>query len=257
MRKSDFKLAAAKCIPLEAYNHEDSEFLKTYLQREVSFLMNLSCNYIMQLEDICFISSATSAVKQEHLVIIGELAQENLDDFITKYKGPIPEEIIMKLFTQILLGMNFLHRNNIDHRDIKPMNILLFNNGEVAKLADFGLARNIKSEFSKLTEGLGTYKYMAPEAQRGSPVPYKSDMYSLGILLHIMLTKTLPKYDDVKTGKFATPEGYSKDIIELLSRLLKKKPEKRPTVKQLFQLDYVLMAVEKLQKVDCQCSSYA
>ena len=75
------------------------------------------------------------------------------------------------------------------------MNILLFNNGEIAKLADFGLARTIGSEFTKMTEGPGTFKYMAPEAKKDKPVPFKSDMYSLGILLHIMLTKTLPTYD--------------------------------------------------------------
>ena len=47
--------------------------------------------------------------------------------------------------------MNFLHRNKIDHRDIKPLNILLFNNSEIAKLADFGLARLINTDETVMT----------------------------------------------------------------------------------------------------------
>lgn len=90
----------------------------------------------------------------------------NLDAYIKHYHGNVPEDIIVKIYTQILLGVSFLHRNKIDHRDLKPMNILLFNNNQNAKLADFGLARNVKSEFSKMTINLGTADYMAPEASQ-------------------------------------------------------------------------------------------
>lgn len=134
------------------------------------------------------------------------------------------------------------------------MNILLFNKGEIAKLADFGIARNINSEFTKLTQGLGTYKYMAPEAKDEQSVAFKSDMYSLGILLHIMVTKTLPTRDQLKPGMLEIPPGYSKEMLELLSKLLEEKPEMRPSVRELFQTDIVLMAVEKLQNIDCVCS---
>ena len=79
-------------------------------------------------------------------MIISELAQNNLDKYVTDHIGPLPEYNIMKMFSQILLGVNFLHRNQIDHRDLKPLNILLFNNNEIAKIADFGLARFINSQ---------------------------------------------------------------------------------------------------------------
>lgn len=52
----------------------------------------------------------------------------------------------MHIFTQILLGVNYLHRNGVDHRDLKPMNILMFNNGETVKLADLGLSKQINSD---------------------------------------------------------------------------------------------------------------
>ncbi len=88
---------------------------------------------------------------------------------------------------------------------------------------------------------------MAPEAQRDNPVAFKSDMYSLGIILHMMLTKKVPKYElHVKTRKFNIPFQYSKDILALASSLLAKKPEARPTAKDLLSSDIVILAVEKL-----------
>lgn len=65
----------------------------------------------MKLEDRCSITDRVPGNIQDHLVIISELAQGNLEEFISSYPGNIPEATIMKLFTQILLGMNFLHRN--------------------------------------------------------------------------------------------------------------------------------------------------
>ncbi len=83
LRKADHRVMAAKCIPLDKIN-EDSELLKTYVEREMSFLTSLSCSFIMKLEDSCFVSGPTSAVQCEHLVILSELAQENLEDYIKK-----------------------------------------------------------------------------------------------------------------------------------------------------------------------------
>lgn len=64
--------------------------------------------------------------------------------------------------------------------------------------------------------------YMSPETHKGHPYPFKSDMYSLGIILHFMLTKTFPDYySHIKTGNYAAvSERYSKDIVDLMARLL-------------------------------------
>ncbi len=94
----------------------------------------------------------------------------------------------MHIFVQILLSLSYIHRNNIDHRDLKPLNILLFLNGLIAKLADFGLAKYIKSEQSHITSGVGTQNYIAPEALDGKHAHFKSDIFSLGIILYQMLT---------------------------------------------------------------------
>ena len=69
----------------------------------------------------------------------------------------------MQIFVQLLLGLNFLHRNQIDHRDIKPLNILMFNNALNVKIADFGMSKLINSEETKMSEEIGTKIYWAPE----------------------------------------------------------------------------------------------
>lgn len=77
----------------------NSALLKSYIEREVAFLTSLESNFIMKLEDDCFISGPTSAVKDNHLVIIGELALGNLENFIQYYQGNVPEDIIMNLYS--------------------------------------------------------------------------------------------------------------------------------------------------------------
>jgi len=92
--------------------------------------------------------------------------------------------ISSELFEEILEGVNFLHKLNIIHRDLKPTNILITDgmNGRFVKLADFGLAIIHKFDEQTHTEGLGTFKYMAPEVQRGRSYDTKADIYSLGVI---------------------------------------------------------------------------
>lgn len=74
----------------------------------------------MKLEDQCFLTKPSKTFKHECLVIICELAEGNLYSYIKHYNGHIPEATIMHLFSQILLGVHFLHTHMIDHRDLKP-----------------------------------------------------------------------------------------------------------------------------------------
>lgn len=127
------------------------------------------------------------------------------------------------------------------------MNILMFNNGDRAKLADFGLARKINSKFTKMTKNIATDDYAAPEVKHGEPEPFKSDMYSLGLILHFMLTRTLPSYRQQVKNTYSISTKYSKDIVNLMSRLLQEEPEVRPDIKALLASEYVMAAVEKLE----------
>ncbi len=76
-RRSDNKHLAAKCITLKKIEY-DNGFLRPYIESEISILSSLDSRFIMKLEDSCFISSATRFVREDHLVIISEVAERNL-----------------------------------------------------------------------------------------------------------------------------------------------------------------------------------
>src|SRR5688572_12540289 len=92
---------------------------------------------------------------------------------------------------QILAALRFAHRNGIIHRDIKPHNILL-GAEERLKVTDFGIARAGASQMTEVGSIMGTAQYLSPEQARGGDVSAASDLYSVGIVLHEMLTGEVP-----------------------------------------------------------------
>ncbi len=107
--------------------------------------------------------------------------------------GPIEVTRAVELFLQFAKGLSYAHSKGVIHRDLKPTNILLDESGN-AYLADFGLAKFIDSQSNVTKTGniVGTPAYMSPEQLRGEPIDYRSDVYSLGIVLYQMLTGQQP-----------------------------------------------------------------
>jgi len=95
-------------------------------------------------------------------------------------QGPMDLEETLKIFVQIGAGLDYAHSQDVLHRDIKPANIMLTKDGK-AKLADFGIARQLKDSMTRITgkETSGTLLYMAPEQFRGGEPDHRSDIYSL------------------------------------------------------------------------------
>ncbi len=94
---------------------------------------------------------------------------------------------------------------------------MLFDDGNRCKIADLGLSRHCANPDSSYTVSHGALNYMAPERKNGEPVPYRSDIYSLGIILHYMLTKKLPVYSKhIEKGVFEVSSTYSIEIYQLL-----------------------------------------
>ena len=88
-----------------------------------------------------------------------------------------------------------MQRNQIDNRDLKPLNILMFNDGKDVKIADFGLSKQTTDKNNDPTQHIGTPSYWAPEIINGNHKPFKSDMYSLGLILYFIMAKKLPNKD--------------------------------------------------------------
>ena len=122
-----------------------------------------------------------------------------LDDFINNKNGLIVENMAYGMFAQILDAFAYAHNQGVVHRDIKPNNIILTHDNEgnfVLKVLDFGIAQLV-SESNDDEQGMliGTPLYMSPEQVNNRSVDERSDIYSLGVLLHQMLTGRAP-YDE-------------------------------------------------------------
>jgi TolB-like protein len=106
--------------------------------------------------------------------------------------GPLPVDEALDIAIQVGKGLAKAHRNDIVHRDIKPGNILLTEDGDV-KIVDFGLAK--LGAVSKMTIAgttLGTVGYMSPEQARGDEVDRRTDIWALGVVLYEMLSGSMP-----------------------------------------------------------------
>lgn len=128
----------------------------------------------------------------------------DLEEYITHHRGPIPEEEAKDLFCKLLEAFAYVHRNKVIHRDIKPANILI-TRGNGIKVVDFGIAKDTEAGHETSTgTRMGTVAYMSPEQIKNKPgekIDQRTDIYSLGVLLHQMLAGK-PPYDTEKDSIF-------------------------------------------------------
>jgi len=155
--------------------------------------------------------------------------------------GPLDAARTMDIVAQVAAGLQAAHSTGLIHRDIKPSNIM-FTLEDVAKICDFGLARQIHGDPSGADLDIvrSSPAYASPEQSRGRPdLDHRTDMYSLGVTLFEMLTGKRPFAADstaallAKHATEAPPQPRSLNLNispaanELIGRLLKKKPEQR------------------------------
>jgi hypothetical protein len=113
---------------------------------------------------------------------------ESLRSVLSRFGG-LPQRKAVDLALQICSGLKEAHAQGIVHRDLKPENIMVDAQGNV-KIMDFGIARSMEA-MTRMTGSLaGTPQYMAPEQVAGKPVDYRTDIYSLGLILYEMFTGT-------------------------------------------------------------------
>ena len=107
-------------------------------------------------------------------------------------RGPLDSAEAIRLTLQVARALSFAHERGLVHRDVKPQNVLLNDDGQ-AKVADFGIARSLDVHgVTQTGTVLGTSDYIAPEQARGQKVDPKTDIYSLGAVLYELLTGEVP-----------------------------------------------------------------
>jgi beta-lactam-binding protein with PASTA domain/predicted Ser/Thr protein kinase len=110
---------------------------------------------------------------------------------VVRERGPAPDEAAVDIVLQVLRAARFAHQRGIVHRDIKPQNVLIDEDGRV-KVTDFGIARAGASDMTETGSIMGTAQYLSPEQAQGRPVDARSDLYSIGIVLYELLTGRVP-----------------------------------------------------------------
>ncbi|AQK67922.1 serine/threonine-protein kinase STY46 isoform 1 [Zea mays] len=165
-------------------------------------------------------------------------------DYLHKNNNAFKLPEILKVATDITKGMNYLHQNNIIHRDLKTANLLMDEN-KVVKVADFGVAR-VKDQSGVMTAETGTYRWMAPEVIEHKPYDHKADVFSFAIVLWELLTGKIPyeyltplqaAIGVVQKGIRPTiPKDTHPKLIELLQKCWHRDPAERPDFSEILEI---------------------
>ena len=194
-------------------------------------------------------AKSAAALSHNHICTVYEIDEEENRLFIAMeyiegeslrqkiFRGPLSQGEALEIAIQVAGGLGEAHKNKIIHRDVKPGNIMLTEKGQ-AKVMDFGLAKALgRSLITREAKTMGTVSYMSPEQARGQPVDYRTDIWSLGVVLYEMLTGQLPfkgEYDQsiIHSILNREPEPVSrhrKDLPKGLEQIIGKALAKNPS----------------------------
>ncbi|NLW32148.1 MAG: serine/threonine protein kinase [Fibrobacter sp.] len=163
---------------------------------------------------------------------------ESLDICIKK-NGFLQFDQICSIVSQIASALGHAHQNGIIHRDIKPSNILIDSHSGIAKLSDFGVVKAPDIGLTQSGSSVGSPGYMSPEQIEGSKVDFRSDLFSLGVVIYEMITgkhpfirETVPAtFYATLNGEFTPLQKIREDtpanLIQIVSNLLDPQKEKR------------------------------
>jgi eukaryotic-like serine/threonine-protein kinase len=175
------RTVALKFLPIELTRDENA---KKRLLREAQAVSAL------QHHNICTIHEVDQSDDGHLFICMDYYEGETLKDRLAR--GPLSAEDAIDIVTQVARGLEEAHRRGIVHRDIKPANVVITNQG-VVKILDFGLAKlGGETKLTKTGSTVGTAAYMSPEQVRGEDLDQRSDIFSLGVVFHELLTGASP-----------------------------------------------------------------
>ncbi|HEX7499937.1 MAG TPA: serine/threonine-protein kinase [Polyangia bacterium] len=212
---------------------------KARLEREARAVAKLNHDGILQIFDYSSEEAASSYIVTEFI------DGQTIKQFLASRKLPVPE-LAALIVMELGEALAHAHSLGIIHRDLKPENVMVRKDG-VLKLMDFGVAQVVDLERMTVTgQILGSPAYMAPEVLDGRTLDFRSDVFSVGVMLYQMATGALPfsgknpheVLRKVSEGKFADPRTVNRLVSDQLARVIAKamarKPEDRyPTIQAM------------------------
>ncbi len=163
----------------------DNAFLSRF-RREALAAARLVHPNVVQVFDF-----GTDSETGRQFIVMEHVDGPSCSDLLREHGWLEPFEAV-DILSQACCGLDYAHRHNVVHRDVKPGNLLRSPEG-VVKLADFGIAKAAEqSDLTKLGSVLGTAAYLSPEQTRGEPASPSSDLYALGVVAYQLLTGRLP-----------------------------------------------------------------
>ncbi|KAM9334206.1 striated muscle preferentially expressed protein kinase-like [Symphorus nematophorus] len=224
------KIYMAKIIP---YSQEN----KPQVLKEYEILKSLHNEKVMALHE--------AYVTPRYLVLVAEYCtgKELLYSLIDRFR--YSEDDVVGYLVQILQGVEYLHNRRVLHLDLKPDNIMVTNLNAI-KIVDFGSAQSFNPLSLKQPDsGAGTLEYMAPEMIKGEVVGPPADIWTVGVITHIMLSGRLPFEDKdplqveskILIAKFDPTKLYpnvSQSASAFLKKMLSSYPWARPTTRDCF-----------------------
>ena len=200
---------------------------KERINRELAIMRKLNHYNIVKLYQIV-------ETKLTIYLIHENVQGKEFMEYLNK-KGKLKEVEACKFFHQIISGLEYIHQCGIAHRDFKPENILITNDDTVLKIIDFGLSNMYKNN-QLLKTACGSPCYAPPEMiNEESYDGAKSDIWSSGIILYLMLCGKLPfyheqneiMYEQILSGKFEHPNYLSDNAKDILDKIIEVDPKKR------------------------------
>ncbi|SOV05485.1 related to calcium/calmodulin dependent protein kinase C [Ustilago sp. UG-2017a] len=222
---------------------DESKDPLTLVRREIAILKKLHHPNVVKLFEVLDDPSKDS------LYMVFEFCPDGtvIDVKLNEEVQPLPEDVARLYFVQVLMGIEYLHENQIVHRDIKPDNILLSDDRKTCKIVDFGVSEMfLKPGDDTMQESAGSPAFMSPELCTAGHAEYhgkSDDIWSFGVTLYCMVVGHLPfnkhnfyeMYEAIKNDEPDYPSHLSEDLKDLLQNMLAKDPEKRITVPQMRQ----------------------
>jgi hypothetical protein len=167
----------------------------------------------------------------------------------------LDESYVLDLFVQLALALKHVHDRKIIHRDIKTENIFLSSHKRVVKLGDFGIAKVLENTLQQARTAIGTPYYLSPEICQGKLYNFKSDIWSLGVVLYELCALRCPFAGAnmkglmlcISKGTYAPiPASFSSEMRKLIADMLNLNAKLRPSINDLLRRPILQQRISKL-----------